>query len=563
MRVEAFFAACALLAMSSCASLEVPDTPPHETAVRQQSPRPEAILRLLAAKRAERRGDSAGALAQWQAAVRADSSSPSLRLGLAKAYSVQRNDSLALLNGRRSVLLDSNYVDGHLFLAGLYEGRNDFASAATHLEAAFRESKSPETGWQLARLYARLAKPEESRRVYQTMADSPTAHPDDVLAWAEQVQMSPVKGASDIFYTTCMRRWPGNEEGVGAYAEYLARSGRRVEAERLLREWSASHPDSREVPKRYIQLLVAQDRWADADSVWMRIRRESPDDLVEQKGWITYLTKRGQIPLAIANAQRLIETHPSDGDGYVLLGQAHAAQGDLHAAAAAFEQAASQDSSLEALSELAYAQAGLKQYAAAERAARQGLSKYPRDERLLSLYSAALSSQNKWREAVPVLRALAERDTTDTDRLFDLGAGLERAGEFDSAVVVFKRLLAINRHHADALNYLGFMFADRNVHLAEAESLLTEAVRLEPRNAAFLDSMGWLFFRQGRYQEAKQHLADAIEIDDSVAEMHVHLGDVLSALGDRDNAREAYRAALRLDPANRTVERKLRLLERR
>ncbi len=563
MRVEAFFAGCALLAMSSCASLEVADAPPHETTVQQQSPRPEAILRLLAAKRAERRGDSAGALAQWQAAVRADSSSPSLRLGLAKAYSVQRNDSLALLNGRRSVLLDSNYVEGHLFLAGLYEGHNDFASAATHLEAAFRESKSPETGWQLARLYARLGKPEESRRVYQTMADSPTAHPDDVLGWADQVQMLPVKGASDIFYTTCMRRWPGNEEVIGAYAEYLARSGRRAEAERLLREWSASHPDSREVPKRYIQLLVAQDRWADADSVWMRIRRESPDDLVEQKGWITYLTRRGQIPLAITNARRLIETQPSDGDLYVLLGQAHAAQGDLHAAAAAFETAASRDSSLEALSELAYAQASLKQYVAAEQTARHGLSKYPGDERLLSLYSAALSSQNKWREAVPALRALAERDTTDTDRLFDFGAGLERAGEFDSAVVVFKRLLAINRHHADALNYLGFMYADRNVHLAEAESLLTEAVRIEPRNAAFLDSMGWLFFRQGRYQEAKQHLSDAIEIDDSVAEMHVHLGDVLSALGDRDKAREAYRAALRLDPANRTVERKLLLLERR
>jgi tetratricopeptide (TPR) repeat protein len=524
--------------------------------------RTEAVLHLLAAKRAERGGRRDEAVTRWSAAVAIDSVSPALRLGLAKAYAAKNNDSLALLHGVATIRLDSVFTDGHRFLADLYQRRNNATLAAYHLEAAFNATYDPETGWQLARLYARLAKPDESKRVCQLMADAPSSRPDDLLAWGDLAQRLPVKGTADLFYLAYIRRWADSEDGVIAYGEFLGRSGRRAEADHLFRAWLDTHRGGREVPRQYIQLLLAQEKWTEADSVWLRTPIETPDDLIERKGWTSYLTKRGQIPLALINAARLVAADSTDGEAYVLLGQAYSAQGESDRAIRAYAEAVRRDSSLEALGEMVYALAGQRRFSEAEHASRVALGRFPGDQRLLSLWSASLLAQKKWREAARVLETLAAADSTNTDHLFDLGSSLERAGEFDSSVTVFRRVLQLDPHHADALNYLGFMFADRNIRLDEAFALLTDALKIKPRNAAYLDSMGWLLFRQGRLAEAKQHLADALQMDESVPEIHEHLGDVCSAMGEREEARAHYGRALELEPGNQQIQRKLRRIPR-
>ncbi|HEX2254367.1 MAG TPA: tetratricopeptide repeat protein [Thermoanaerobaculia bacterium] len=167
------------------------------------------------------------------------------------------------------------------------------------------------------------------------------------------------------------------------------------------------------------------------------------------------------------------------------------------------------------------------------------------DTRLLAAEVAA--SHQRYDLAIPLLEELTSRSPVP-DGLFLLGSAYERTGRIDEAVGTFRRLLATSPDHAPALNYLGYLWADRNENLEEALELLHRAVALRPEDGAYLDSLGWVLHRLGRDELALKYLQQAaaqLSDDPTVLE---HLGDVYLTLGDGRQAREAYlRALARLD----------------
>jgi len=112
------------------------------------------------------------------------------------------------------------------------------------------------------------------------------------------------------------------------------------------------------------------------------------------------------------------------------------------------------------------------------------------------------------------------------------------------------------------LNYLGYMWADRGVNLQKARELIEKAVRLEPTNHAFLDSLGWVLFKQNQPQEALNYLLKAVELSpEPDATLYDHLGDIYVALRQPDKAQEAWRKSLGIEPSA-DVERKLQATQR-
>jgi tetratricopeptide (TPR) repeat protein len=110
--------------------------------------------------------------------------------------------------------------------------------------------------------------------------------------------------------------------------------------------------------------------------------------------------------------------------------------------------------------------------------------------------------------------------------IFMRGSMYERMKNFTAAESEFRKVLNINPDNAAALNYLGYMLADRNVRLEEAQDLIKKAVAQEPNNGAYLDSLGWVFYRLNKLPEAEQHLRRALEVMSRDATVHDHLGDV-------------------------------------
>ncbi len=92
-------------------------------------------------------------------------------------------------------------------------------------------------------------------------------------------------------------------------------------------------------------------------------------------------------------------------------------------------------------------------------------------------------------------------------------------------------MLALDADNAGALNYLGYMLADRNMRLEEARRLIVQALELEPGNGAYLDSLGWVNFRMGKLDEAETNLRQALDKVGNDPTVHDHLGDVYAQKG--------------------------------
>ena len=127
---------------------------------------------------------------------------------------------------------------------------------------------------------------------------------------------------------------------------------------------------------------------------------------------------------------------------------------------------------------------------------------------------------------------------------FMLGAIYERQKKFDQAEQEFRKALELNPGNASVLNYYGYMLADRGVRLEEATAMIKQAVTQEPSNGAYLDSLGWAYYKQNKLTEAEESLRKAADRQKHDPTILAHLGDVYAKLGQSDQAAIYWERAL-------------------
>jgi tetratricopeptide (TPR) repeat protein len=167
-------------------------------------------------------------------------------------------------------------------------------------------------------------------------------------------------------------------------------------------------------------------------------------------------------------------------------------------------------------------------------------------------------------QAIQLLeQALAKRPRSQA-LSFALAQAYRRDGQWERAVEIADRLLKREPDSAQALNFVGFLFAERGVRLDEAQKLLERAARMRPSDGAVIDSLGWVSFKLGRLDDAERLLTRADHLTPEDPEILDHLGALYIKKGDRGRALEAYKRALAChpdQPLRRTVEEQILLLE--
>jgi tetratricopeptide (TPR) repeat protein len=154
---------------------------------------------------------------------------------------------------------------------------------------------------------------------------------------------------------------------------------------------------------------------------------------------------------------------------------------------------------------------------------------------------------------------LGDAEMANARFYFDYGVAAEAAGLYDKAADLFKKSIALDPENAaDAYNYLAYMWADHNSHLEEARDMIEHAVELDPDNGAYIDTLGWVEFRQGQFDQALRDLLRAKEKmahDDPV--VLEHIGDTYAKLNQIARAVEMWQKALTLDPKNKRLSEKI------
>jgi Flp pilus assembly protein TadD len=159
----------------------------------------------------------------------------------------------------------------------------------------------------------------------------------------------------------------------------------------------------------------------------------------------------------------------------------------------------------------------------------------PGDDREVYLALAQIDTRLRhWKEAGEAIDKAEALPTKSEDKWyisFLRGELDERQKHYDAAEQEFRKVLAADPNNSMTLNYLGYMLADRGVKLNDALAMLQKAVQLDPQNYAYLDSLGWAYFKLGQYPLAEQNLLRASERESTDPTVHDHLGELYEKTG--------------------------------
>ncbi|MBN2318719.1 MAG: tetratricopeptide repeat protein [Acidobacteria bacterium] len=211
-----------------------------------------------------------------------------------------------------------------------------------------------------------------------------------------------------------------------------------------------------------------------------------------------------------------------------------------------------------------------KRYSEAEEAiqrARRTVPEGEETEKQLEFQLAVVYEiQKDYDRAESLLKEILEADPDNTEAKYRLAAVYERKKDYDRAESLFKEVIRANPGNAGALNYFGYMLADRGIRLEEAVRYVQEALAIDPDNGAYLDSLGWAYFKLNDFENAEKYLlqADRYVKDDPV--IYDHLGDFYYKTGDLKKARDYWNQSIQIgtEPEEiRKIRRKLDMLQQR
>lgn len=340
--------------------------------------------------------------------------------------------------------------------------------------------------------------------------------------------------------------------------------------------------DDPSVLKDVADYYAASQQLKEAIPLYLRVLELQPDDANAREKLASSFILTNQRTKAVEMLEQLIKQHPEKYQPYDLLAQilddeARSLQRAkrLDEAKAKFVKvAANYEQSLlinpnHAGTYLRLAELLLGPIKDADRAVKilvEARRRFPGAPEIVYYLALAQREAKQIQQAVATFEEALHEAELDQDTeivnakfYFNYGATAEQAGLYEKAADLLRKSIALDpANAAEAYNYLGYMWADHNMYLDEAEDMIKRALQIEPDNGSYLDSLGWVEFRKGRFDQALADLLRAaknMEHEDTV--VFEHIGDVYLKLNRVQQALEAWQKALVLDPKNKKLTEKI------
>jgi len=405
---------------------------------------------------------------------------------------------------------------------------NHAKAVEAYAKALERDPRRTDARGKMARSLAALGKNEEAIAQYQRLVQAEPVDAENYLRMAQVYrQMGKLQPAEDNI-VKARERAPGSLEVIYNEALIYEAQGRFEDSIRSLssavanlkarRNYGAGQQQKRSLAILYEQLgrLYREvENYNAAILTYGEMMNLGPDE--QRQGRVllveTYRAAK-QLDQALAESQKGLDAEPADRGYQMAHGLLLADKGQTDAAAQRL----------------------------------RALLTNTREDREVFLTLAQVYERGKRFE-------LAERALDDAERLsprpgekeivwFLRAATFERQKKFDRAEEFFRKTIEANPRNGGALNYYGYMLAERGIRLEEAVELIQRALVEEANNGSYLDSLGWAYFQQGKIVEAEETLRRAVERHHLDPTIHDHLGDVYAKQGRTDLASAAWERSL-------------------
>ncbi|MGB6974843.1 MAG: tetratricopeptide repeat protein [Terracidiphilus sp.] len=488
------------------------------------------------------------AIAEYEKIVELQPKSVDDHMVLGQLYTVKHDSKRAeeQFNLARSINPDSEEVV--LNLARLYAENGNIAQAAEVIKQVSPDHRTAKMEFALGAAYEQLKSPKDAIAAYQRAEELEPGDPRTIAAAAQALFEDNQLEEALKQYQNLFQADPENADAQVRISEILRRQGKYPQALAAVQKAVQIKPDSLEAGFNEGLLYDVLGRYDDAARVYQHMvdlttHANGADTAEEKNNHGIFLDRLGNIyheqnkvDDAIAAYQKMIEM----GGDQALRG--YQGEVDVYHDAKMFDKAID-------ITEKAVAadpkNTDLKLMLAPELAdqgktdqgldmAKGLLTNTPKDRAVWLTLAQMYTRLHRWKDAEQALDSAEPLSTTKDDKinlLFLRGALAEGQKHDGPAEQYFRQVLALDPNNAMTLNYLGYMLADKGTRLPEALDLIRKAVKQDPMNYAYLDSLGWAYFKLGQYELAEQNLRQAVERDQTDPTVHDHLGDLYEKTG--------------------------------
>ncbi len=558
---------------------------------------PKAVPSSAATKKAGRQDDSLNPKPAADLALRPGGAHKADALAnFVEGMALEENGEMdRALDAYRKVLnVDPGQAQLAARVAGLLIQQDDFPQAIDVLKDAIKANpNNAEPYQQLAFIYLKYLKKTDQAIDYANRAIA--LNPGDAEGYQRLVEIEVAAGQEKKALEVLDRaaKIHSNDPAFWMrlgklYMAILFKSDSQPKPDELKRtnevfKKAAEHAgDDPAVLKEIADYYAASQQLKEAIPLYLHVLELQPDDANAREKLATGFILTNQRGKAVEMLEQIIKEHPEKYQSYDLLAQVledearslqranrlEEAKAKFAKVAANYEQSLlinpSHPSTYLHLAELLLGP--LRDADRAVKLLTEARHRFPGAPEIVYYLAIAQREAKQSQQAVATFEeALHEAQLDEDDDVinakfyFNYGAAAEQAGLYEKAANLLRKSIALDpANSAEAYNYIGYMWADHNMNLDEAEAMIKRALESEPNNASYLDSLGWVEFRKGKFDQALNdllHAAKSVERDDPV--VFEHIGDTYLKLNRVPEALDAWQKALALDPKNKTLADKI------
>ncbi len=512
-------------------------------------------------------GEFAQAILDYQEALR-DYRDPAILDAMAQDYMRLGKSDMAIETAHEAIVLAPRNTDYRRTLAQAFlSGYNADSAKVEYSNIISIDSTQVEDLIMLAQLNQQ-SDPSKAAELYQKALE---LNGPDIPTMMQLVQiynsMNKFDKSIDVLQHM-LKVDPSNQGIKEALSDLYVQTGRNEEALGVLNDLMRSHSSDFNLKARAATVYLRMKDIEKADSL-IDVVFTSDSSRADAKFAIAqfYLDEMQHDSSIFSFAQqifsRLISLYPSDARSYLVagLGASYANRDSL--AEVYLSKSISIDStnqnSWQAIAILYYQKNDFEKMA---RAMSRAVNIFPGDFRLNLFYGLALNRSGKNEEAVKPLEKAVSLKPTDMDALSTLALVYEALNRYDDAYRIYETALKVDGKNSLILNNYAYSLSERGIDLDKALKMAQLAVQLDPKNSAYLDTIGWVYFKLGDYKNAESYVKEALSIrtqpdDGSPATLEEHLGDIYEKMGDTKKAVEYWEKALGHNPQSAELKEKI------
>ena len=499
------------------------------------------------------------AAAELEKAIAADSGSAYLKTELVSLYAEKGDFAKAASLGKETLSLHPDNSELHMIMGGIYFNAREHNNAIQEYETVIKlEPKRSLAYLYLATIYAEEKKYDRAEESFIRLLE---IDPDNITAiyfYGKVLsEMNRFEDAARMYQKAISIR-PDLTTAVVDLAALYERQQKIDKAIEVYRRFMESNPVRTNIRMKLGDLLIKDKRYDEAKKEFQEALKFDPDNREARiaLGLLYYDLKH--FGLAVEEFLALLDKNAGDDRVRYLLATTYEANKENKLAQEEYRR-------ISPKSEL-YANAHVRigmilkndgKITEAISVLQEAISR-KKDQFSFYLYLSSLYEEKKdLPGAENILKEGIRNVPKNVDLHYGLGVIYEKTNRFEESVREMETVLSIDPNNAEALNFIGYGYADRGIKLAEAEQMIIKALKIKPGSGFMIDSLGWVHFKQNKLESAVKYLKEAMEIMPSDATIVEHLGDVYVKLGQWKEAQDMYKKALQIDPQNNALQKKL------